>query len=211
MKAGVFFLVFLSFSLLSSGQPEGMKPIQDIESVKKKLENSASEILDISAIFLQEKHLNVLEEIITSRGTFYFKKENKVRWNYDTPFNYLIVINGQKMYVNDEGREKQYDLKSSKMFREINKIVLGTVQGNLFTSPDYTSTFFESSDLILIKMIPVDVKMRGFISEIGLYLDKKDFTVAKLRMEESEGDYTLIHFSSKKVNSGVKEDLFYIK
>ena len=60
-------------------------------------------------------------------------------------------------------------------------------------------------------MIPVDAKMRDFIREIGLYLDKKDFTVAKLRMEESEGDYTLVYFFSKKVNSGVKDDLFFIK
>ncbi len=211
MKKGIFFSVFLCFSFLTFGQTDGMKPLSDVEPVKKRLEKSASETMDISAVFLQEKHLNVLEEIITSRGTFYFKKENKVRWNYDTPFNYLIVINGQKMYVNDEGREKQYDLKSSKMFREINKIVLGTVQGNLFTSPDYTSTFFENNEFILVKMIPVDVKMRDFIREIGLYLDKKDFTVAKLRMEESEGDYTLVHFFSKKVNSGVKDDLFFIK
>jgi outer membrane lipoprotein-sorting protein len=211
MKTGVFLSVFLCFFMFSFGQSDGMKPIADVESVKKRLEKSAAETMDISAAFLQEKHLNVLEEMITSRGVFYFKKENKVRWNYDSPFDYLIVINGQKMYVNDEGREKQYDLKSSRMFREINKIVLGTVQGNLFTSPDYTSTFFENRDYILIKMVPVDVKMRGFIREIGLYLDKGDFTVAKLRMEESEGDFTLIHFSSKKVNSGLKDDLFYIR
>ncbi len=193
------------------GQFDGMKPVSDADVLKKKMEKSAAETSDIFAEFVQEKNLSVLEEVIVSRGTFHFKKENKVRWNYTTPFRYLIIINGQKMYINDEGKEKQYDMKSNKMFREINKIVVGTVQGNLFSSPDYKSEFFENSGFYLVKMVPVDAKMREFIREIELYFDKKDLTVARLKMHEQESDFTLVNFSAKKVNMGIGDELFLIK
>lgn len=201
--------VHLSFSLFA--QFDGMKPVSDVDGLRKKLEKSAAETSDIFAEFVQEKNLSVLEEVIISRGTFHFKKENKVRWSYSSPFRYLIIINGQKMYINDEGKEKQYDLKSNKMFREINKIVVGTVQGNLFSSAEYKSDFFENAGFYLVRMVPMDAKMRGFISEIELYFDKKDLTVARLKMNEPGGDYTLVDFSGKKVNGGIGDALFLIK
>ena len=149
--------------------------------------------------------------MIVSKGTFHFKKENKVRWNYVHPFKYLIVINGQKMYINDEGKEKEYDVKSNKMFREINKVVVGTVQGNLFKNADYKSEFFENPGYYLVKMVPADVKMREFLQEIQLYFDKKDLTVSRLKMLEQGGDFTVVDFTGKKVNAGISDQQFDFK
>lgn len=192
-------------------QMDGMKAVSDPEAVKVKLEKAATATNDIFAEFTQEKTLSVLEEVIVSKGTFHFKKENKVRWSYVHPFKYLIVINGQKMYINDEGKEKEYDVKSNKMFREINKVVIGTVQGNLFKNADYKSDFFENAGFYLVKMIPVDPKMREFLQEIHLYFDKKDLTVARLKMMEQGGDFTLVNFTNKKVNAGIPDQQFDFK
>jgi outer membrane lipoprotein-sorting protein len=192
-------------------QYDGMKPAPDQNAVKAKLEKAATETNDIFAEFVQEKNLSVLEEVITSRGTFHFKKENKVRWSYTSPFKYLIVINGQKMYINDEGKQKEYDVKSNKMFREINKVVVGTVQGNLFKNADYKSEFLENPGFYLVKMVPVDAKMREFLQEIHLYFDKKDLTVSRLKMMEQGGDFTLVNFVGKKVNQGIADTQFDFK
>lgn len=192
-------------------QFDGMKPVADPETVKAKLEKAATQTNDIFAEFVQEKNLSVLEEVIVSKGTFHFKKENKVRWSYTSPFKYLIVISGQKMYINDEGKEKEYDVKSNKMFREINKVVVGTVQGNLFKNADYKSEFLENTGYYLVKMVPIDAKMREFLQEIHLYFDKKDLTVARLKMMEQGGDFTLVNFVNKKVNAGIPDQQFDFK
>lgn len=197
----------LSLSI-SYAQFDGMKPVADQEDVKSKLEKAATVTNDIFSEFTQEKTLSVLEETIISKGTFHFKKENKVRWSYTSPFKYLIVINGGKMYINDEGKEKEYDVKSNKMFREINKVVVGTVQGNLFKNPDYKSEFFENAGYYLVKMVPVDVKMREFLQEIDLYFDKKDLTVSRLKMMEQGGDFTIVNFTGKKINAGIPDQQF---
>ncbi|MCG9912511.1 MAG: outer membrane lipoprotein carrier protein LolA [Flavobacteriales bacterium] len=211
MFKNVLLALCLLFSAGVYAQFDGTKPVSDPESVKAKLEKSAAETQDIFAQFKQEKNLSVLEEVIESKGTFHFKKENKVRWNYAEPFKYLIIINGQKMYTNDEGKEKEYDMKSNKMFREINKIVVGTVQGNLFKSPDYKSEFLENQFYYHVKMVPADAKMREFLREIHLYFDKKDLTVSRLKMMEQGGDYTLVNFFGKKINEGISDSQFAIR
>jgi len=211
MKNLSLFIFCLLFSGGVFAQYDNMKPVADVEAVKTKLEKAATQTNDIFAEFVQEKNLSVLEEVIVSKGTFHFKKENKVRWSYVSPFKYLIVINGQKMYINDEGKEKQYDVKSNKMFREINKVVVGTVQGNLFKNADYKSEFFENAGYYLVKMVPADPKMREFLEEINLYFDKKDLTVSRLKMMEQGGDFTVVNFTGKKVNAGIPDQQFDFK
>lgn len=211
MKNVALFLFTLLLSTAVFAQYDGMKPVADVETVKAKLENAATRTNDIFAEFVQEKNLSVLEEVIVSKGTFHFKKENKVRWSYTSPFKYLIVINGQKMYINDEGKEKEYDVKSNKMFREINKVVVGTVQGNLFKNADYKSEFFENAGFYLVKMVPADAKMREFLQEINLYFDKKDLSVSRLKMMEQGGDFTVVNFTGKKLNAGIPDQQFEFK
>jgi outer membrane lipoprotein-sorting protein len=193
-----------------SAQFEPVKPCKDPEALKLLLEKNAKATSDISADFKQEKNLSVLSEKIQSEGTFHFKKENMVRWSYTSPFTYLIIINGVKIYINDEGKEKEYDVKSNKMFREINKVVVGSVQGTLFRSSEYKSEFFENERYWLVKMQPVNEKMREFLNEIYLYFDKKDLTVSRLKMTEQGGDYTIVDFENKKVNAGIPDARFQI-
>lgn len=204
-------LLFVSSICCGFGQYDGMKPVSDVNAVKVRLEKAAQETNDIAADFVQEKSLSVLEEKIASKGTFMFKKENKVRWSYTSPFSYRIIINGGRIYINDEGREKEYDIKSNKVFREINKVMIGTVQGTLFKNAEYKSDFYENTEMYLVKMVPVDIKMREFIQEIQLYFNKKDLTVSRIRMAEPGGDYTLINFLGKKINAGIADAEFLFK
>ncbi|HEY8366231.1 MAG TPA: outer membrane lipoprotein carrier protein LolA [Bacteroidia bacterium] len=210
MKRIFFFYILFSIPILMSAQFNNMKAVADIPALKSKLEQNALNTENIRAEFKQEKHLSILEEVITSTGTFLFKKENKVRWNYIQPFNYLIIINGDKIHINDEGKQKSYDANSSKMFGQINKIVVGTAKGTLFSDPDYITQFKENSNYYEIYLVPKNNKLRDYVNEIYLYIDKKDLTVYKLKMVEKNGDFTLVEFLNKKVNQAVQENEFRI-
>jgi outer membrane lipoprotein-sorting protein len=43
---------------------------------------------------------------------------------------------------------------------------------------------------------------------IYIFIDKKDFTASKLELHELSGDYTIIKFSNKIINSNLQDDLF---
>jgi outer membrane lipoprotein-sorting protein len=44
-----------------------------------------------------------------------------------------------------------------------------------------------------------------------LVIDKKDFTAAKIEMNEASGDNTILTFSSKQINAAVDDALFTVK
>lgn len=210
MKKILAFYITILCTTISYAQFSNMKTVTDVEAVKKKLEQNSIKTESIRADFKQEKHLSILEEVIGSSGTFLFKKENKVRWNYTKPFQYLIIINGDKIHINDEGKQKSYDSNSSKMFGQINKIVIGTANGSLFSNPEYTTIFKENTLYYEIHLTPKNNKLRDYVNEIFLYIDKKDLTVYKLKMVEKNGDFTLVEFFNKKVNQAVQDTEFKI-
>lgn len=184
---------------VAAGNPNEIKAIIKVNALKSN---------DISAEFTQTKVLDIIMEKLESKGTFKFKKENKIRWEYSSPFQYLVIINGMKIYINDEGKKKEFDVKNNKMFREINKIVVGSVQGNLFENQDYKSRFFENEQVYHIIMQPVNVKMQEYVNEVNLYIDKKDLTLKRLKMSEKSGDYTLVDFHGHRVNHGIPDKVF---
>lgn len=208
MKTIYLYILVLLSTFNAWSQQSTFKAVSDIPALKKQFEQNAIHTQSIRADFKQEKHLSILDEVILSNGTFLFKKENKVRWNYIKPFNYLIIINGDKIFINDDGNKKSYDANSSKMFSQINKIVIGTAKGTLFSDPEYTTEFKENNTHYQIKLVPKNAKLRDYVYEIFLQIDKKDLSVSELKMMEKNGDFTLVHFINKKINQSVEDNEF---
>jgi outer membrane lipoprotein-sorting protein len=201
-------LIIFHFYISAIAQYEKTVAVINPTELKKNIKENALKTNDIAAEFTQTKVLDIILEKLESKGTFKFRKENKIRWEYTSPYQYLVIINGPKIYINDAGNKKEFDVKNNKMFREINKIVIGSVQGNLFENQDYKSRFFENEHVYHIVMQPINVKMQEFVNEVNLYIDKKDLTLKRLKMSEKSGDYTLVDFHGHQVNQGIPDKVF---
>ena len=71
------FLAPLSYTSFSQSQFSEMK---NSTQFKKKLNEATQKINTLECDFVQEKNLSVVAEQVISKGKFYFKKENKLRW-----------------------------------------------------------------------------------------------------------------------------------
>jgi outer membrane lipoprotein-sorting protein len=206
----IFVFVFFSGSLMS--QPSGFRVMQDIARFKSNLNDKNKSLNSIESSFFQEKKLDILTEKIISKGVFYFKKPGMLRWEYSSPFPYLVILNNNKVLVKDEKKQTKYDLGSNKMFKEINTIMLGAVQGNLFNDEtSYRSAFYENEKYYLVEMAPLTKTLKEYLQTICIYFDKKDLTVSSLKMTEPSGDYSIITFTGKKLNSEITGEKFIIK
>ena len=83
-------------SILAFGQDKSYTPVTNMKDVETKLNNASAQTSTITCDFTQEKHLEYLDETIISKGKFWFKKENRLRWEYMTPFKYLILLTNGK-------------------------------------------------------------------------------------------------------------------
>ncbi len=209
IKNIIFLCLFILINVSVFAQE--YKPLQDKESFISELKKASAETQTIQSDFIQEKYLSVMSEKIESKGTFSFKKENKLRWEYSEPLFYMIVINGSTMYMKDEEKVSNYDMESNKMFKEINKMMVGMVQGDILSTTDFTYKYFENDKEYYIVLNPARKEMKEFMRNIEIYLDKSNFTVNKIVMKESGEDYTEITFLNKKVNENIPDSRFQVK
>lgn len=200
----VFLLPFVALS-------QNFKLVKDTSLLKNKIESMSKNTLAIESDFVQEKNLQVLSEKIISKGHFTFKKENRLRWEYTSPSKYLIVINNQKIIIKDEKKTTKYDINSNKVFKEINDLMLSCVQGTIFQSYKFKTTYFENEKFYKLELQPLTKNMKDSFKKINLFFDKAITSVVKLEMIEATDDTTTLNFLNKKLNGPVPETVFILK
>ncbi len=201
-------LALLTTVTTTSAQYTGFTPISNIASFKKQFAIEAKKIHSIKSDFVQEKNLAVLEEKIISEGKFTFKRENKVRIEYQKPFQYLMIMNGDQMLVRDNQKESKVNMKSNKLFQQVNKIMVDCVQGTMLDNKDFTVHVFENDKTWLLEMTPVSKSLKEFFQTILIYADKKDYSVSSIDMGEPSGDNTVIRFIHKELNVPIQDAVF---
>ncbi|HSH65565.1 MAG TPA: outer membrane lipoprotein carrier protein LolA [Bacteroidia bacterium] len=207
-----FFFIFLLFPVILFGQvPAGFKLLKDTASFKQKMQAQSKLITTMESDFIQEKYLSVMSEKIITKGHFYFKKANMLRWEYTDPYKYVIAINNDKMFIKDNNKITRYDINSNKMFKSINEMMMNTVQGNLLNNKDYQAAYFENEKNYLVELSPVQKAAKDFLKNIYLYIDKMDYAVVKVKLTEPGDDYTTIDFTDRKSNQPIADEKFTVK
>ena len=208
-------LILLGLILIPGSQMKaqyaGYTPVADVVKFRELFTGAAKITGSIKSDFVQEKNLSMLSEKIISKGKFWFKKDNRVRMEYNHPFQYLMIINNDKVFVKDAQKENKVSTRSNKLFQQINKVMVDCVQGTAFSNTDFKTRVFEGKSSYLVEMTPSAKGLKELFKTITVYVDKKDFTVNNLEMLELSGDHTTIRFINKELNTNLADALFDIK
>ena len=210
LKISISLAIGLLFTIgvESAAQYVGYKPIADLAVFKKKFASQSASVTTITSDFTQEKTLSALTEKITSTGKFWFKRNNRVRIEYVKPFSYLIIMNADKIHVRDNQKENSINVKSNKVFQQVNRIMIDCVQGTILESKDFSTKVFENENVYLLEMTPASKSLRDFFQTILIKVDKSDYSVNTIEMNEPGGDQTIISFQNKKLNEQVADTVF---
>lgn len=209
MKFAHLFVFTFCFAALALAQT--FTPVKDAAALQKKIVEASGKITTIQCDFTQEKKMSMLTDKAISKGKFYFKKDSKVRLEYLVPVKNLIVMNSGKMMMKDDKKTQQMDMHRSKVFQQLNNVIVGSVNGSLFNGKDFSVSFSESNNQVRVELKPLSKMLKNFLSTIVLVLDKKDFTAVRIEMNEASGDNTILSFSSKQINGVVDDALFAVK
>lgn len=208
MRNTVFFLLSL-ISVGVSGQ--NFKPIENTVAFKKRFEEESKKITSIKSDFTQEKVMTLLTEKIVSRGEFSFKRTDKVRIEYKTPYSYLMIINGNQMFSKDGNRESRVNVSSNKMFRQVNRIIVDCVQGTILYNKDFSSNILENESFYSLELTPQTKTLKDFFQLIRIQIEKKDYSVSVIELNEQGGDKTTMRFSNKHFNQTLSDEIFTLR
>lgn len=216
MRKWLIIVVFISVSSLLAAQA-AYKPVKDTTALKTKIDNMSKQTTAIESDFVQVKNLSMLSEKITSKGHFWFlleqagiQKNNYLRWEYSTPYPYIIAINKDKVMIKDETKIKKYDMNSNKVFKEINDIMISCVNGTVLNSNKFKITYFENGTGYKLELQPTAKNMKESLKKINMYFDKNVSSVQKLEMQEPTDDLTTIDFINKKINEPIAREKFIL-
>jgi len=200
-------VVLLFVGVVSFAQEQKMSETE-IAVFKKSVNAVSSKIKSLSTDFVQYKHMDFLAKDIETSGKMFFKEPNLLSWQYKKPYNYSIVFKNGKILINDEGKKSAMDVGSSKIFGKLNKLIVGSVSGDMFDDKEFTITYFKTKDFNITKLIPKDAALKKYIKQIELSFDKQDATVNQVRLMESAEDYTKIVFKNKILNAKIDDSAF---
>ena len=102
-------------------------------------------------------------------------------------------------------------MNSNKVFKEINDIMLSCVQGTIFKSNKFKTSYYENDKFYKLELIPQVKNMKETFKKINLYFDKSVTSVTKMEMIEGNEDLTSLDFTNKKLNAPVAETIFIVK
>jgi len=204
-------LSLILVTLISFAQPKGFQQVKDVKEFQTRLSTSNAKVNTVSSDFTQTKNLALLSDKIKSKGKFYFKKEDKVRIEYTSPYSYLLVMNNGQIMVKDEQKTSKINTKNSKTMQSVNRIMIDCMRGTVLNNPDFKVSAFENGSSYLLSLVPATDAMKKMFKSIDVYLDKKSFDVDRLSMKEQGGDYTDMDFSNTQHNVALNDALFKVK
>ena len=207
MKTSALLLLFTFFTSVGFGQEQKMAD-HEIAAFRQSVSTASKKIKSISTDFVQYKHMDFLSKDIETSGRMIFKAPNLLQWQYRKPYNYSIIFKNGKILINDEGKKSSVDVGNSKMFTKINKLIVGSVSGDMFDDKEFLITYFKTATNNITKLVPKDASLKKYIKQIELTFDKTDATVVQVRLLESSEDYTRIVFKNKVLNGKIDDSVF---
>ncbi len=150
----------------------------------------------MQADFVQTKTMKMLGDKMVSRGKMYYQNPDKLHWEYTAPYAYTFVLSGNKVMLKKGTRKDIVDVKQNRIFREIARIMVGSV---CVTSTSAT------------KEMKMSKEMKSMYKRIVLHFDTKTTLVKKVVMYEKNGDTTEIEIKNVTLNKNISPAVFNVQ
>lgn len=203
--------IILLLLIFSATAQENFVAVDDVEPINNAIKENSLKVFSIESDFEQHKVLSMLEETLVSDGNFLYKKEDNVKWQYTSPFNYTIIISNGKFQINNEGSISEFDMNSNEMFKQINNMIITAISGNFIDNEEFKVTFKENDLFYLAELTPIEDTVAEMLESINIYFNRADLSVQKVKFIEPGDDYTLIVFKNRKQNIQINDSEFQIK
>lgn len=200
--------ITLSASVSAVAQ-SGYTAVKNTQQVKDKFSQTLKTTNSIQSSFKQTKEMKLLKENIVSTGMFYYKKENKIRIEYQKPYTYLVILNNGQMSITDNyGKKTNIKTSNSKSMKAMNGIMIDCMNGNIFNNKDFKSQINENSKEYSIVLTPMTSEMKSMYQQINVFFDKSQLKIQKLVLKELNGDITTMNYSQTQTNVNINDQLF---
>jgi outer membrane lipoprotein-sorting protein len=214
MKKIFVLFVCLSYLIFSISAQSGYTPATETQQkeMTQKILQSSKQLLTLRCDFVQKKTISILADEMISEGMMFFKQKDKLRWEYTKPYQYEFVMSDDRVMTRSGKTINIIDVNSSKVFREISKILVSSINGSgIFDQSKFLTRFFVSAKDNMVSLNPKQKELKQMFHEIRIRFNKLDYTVNSVEIEEWSGDITFIEMKNKQINIELGDETFDIR
>lgn len=199
-------LFIVSFLLTFCGFTQDFKNVPDKNAVKSVIEKTHKETNSITADFSEKIHSDMFKEPQSGNGKFYFKKENKVRWD-NTSTKQLILISGDKVKLYENGKSVN-NPASQKVVKQIQGMMISMLSGDFLNEKDFSIGYQENTKYYKLTLTPKNPRMAKHIKQIELHFSKNSLLLEEMTMTESKNQKIIYTFTNLKTNQSINDSKF---
>ena len=204
MRLTIALILFIWIPVLVNAQQQ---PLNNPEEFTEKLKQASISNNSIKADFVEQRFMSALKEPQTSFGIFYYKKENKLRWEKTKPTSYVFISENNKVRVKENNHEK--DVSSyNQVVGRIKDLMLTLVNGDFSNGKQFDPQYFQTKSEYIVKLKPRNKRMSNAFDYIQLSFNKKNLLLEELAFYEKSGDRNIMKFSNQMVNTELSDSLF---
>lgn len=202
-----FSWIFAFLLLLSSASAHAQDPVltQVIKNVQERYEQTN----DLEASFIQEATIKSVNQTVTETGVVYFKKPQRMLWDYHTPSQKKLVINPEKawLYVPEDNLVYVQDAQkilSSKMTVRF-MMGVGKLQDDFqisFAGPNK----IDANGYYDLCLLPRSKELG--IEKLFMKVHKDTFFIMNFSFADMYGNTTKLTFSDMKTNMNLSDSIF---
>lgn len=215
LTIGLLWLVLLS-SFGVAQKPD----VAALDTVLKKMDETASHFQTAQADFVFNQYQKVVDETDTQKGTVYYRKAGQqieMMAEFTDPDKKFVLYKDGKLQVYQPKIEQVMEYSAGANQQELESLMVlgfGGSGEDLKKSYDVTYQGEETVDGIptaKLQLIPKSDKLRSNLPQIILWIDLANGISVQQKLMQTQGDYRLAKYSAIKVNTKINNDVFRLK
>ena len=134
MKIISLLLLFATTAILSHGQD--YRKVANPTECRNTLQAQHNSTSSLSAVFTERIYSSMYESSKKSNGKLLYKRSQKIRWEIVSPRKQVILINGNSIRMNEEGKEVASN-SSGAVAKKIQKMMINLISGDFLNEKEY--------------------------------------------------------------------------
>ncbi len=213
LTTGVFWLI--SLHSLAVAQEHAT-----LESVLKKMDDTAATFQTAQADFIFDQYQRVVDETDTQKGTVYYRRvgqQIEMMAEFKEPDRKFVLYKDGKLQVYQPKIDQVMEYSVGADHEAVESFLVLGFGGSgeeLKKSFDVTYEGEETIDNIAtgkLKLVPKSAKIRGNFPEIMLWIDLSRGISVQQKLMQNQGDYRVAKYSAIKANAKINNDVFRLK
>ena len=179
---------------------------------KQQITTAARAIKTMQCDFVQTKHIKMLNEKMVSRGIACYQQAAQLRWQYQSPYSYTFILNGDKVQLKNGSRNDIIDVNRNTMFKEIARIMMNSIVGaNLTEDQSFKVQMNTTGKEWTATLVPLRKEMKRMFQQVVLHYHPQKSIVTQVELKEKNGDITVIELKNVRLNEKIRPDMFAIQ